>query len=73
MATKRLHLEKNTCYVNFIYSSFFPFMHLAQINPQHVEIVRDQFGVPHIFGKTDQYINADVAYGPAWAHAEDDF
>lgn len=32
-------------------------------------IVRDNFGVPHIFGKTD----ADVAYGVAFAHAEDDF
>ncbi|MEP3226099.1 MAG: acylase [Parasphingorhabdus sp.] len=32
-------------------------------------IVRDNFGVPHIFGKTD----ADVAYGVAYAHAEDDF
>ncbi len=32
-------------------------------------IVRDEFGVPHIFGKTD----ADVAYGIAYAHAEDDF
>ncbi|QJB70728.1 acylase [Parasphingorhabdus halotolerans] len=32
-------------------------------------IVRDEFGVPHIFGKTD----ADVAYGVAYAHAEDDF
>jgi acyl-homoserine-lactone acylase len=41
----------------------------AQINPKDVEIVRDNFGVPHIFGKTD----ADVAYGLAWAHAEDDF
>ncbi|MCW3837499.1 acylase [Sphingomonas canadensis] len=34
-----------------------------------VEIVRDRFGVPHIFGKTDP----DVAYGIAYAHAEDDF
>lgn len=33
------------------------------------EIVRDSFGVPHIFGKTD----ADVAYGIGYAHAEDDF
>ena len=32
-------------------------------------IVRDTFGVPHIFGTTD----ADVAYGIAYAHAEDDF
>ena len=36
---------------------------------KQVEIARDEFGVPHIFGKTD----ADVAYGLAWAHAEDDF
>lgn len=34
-----------------------------------VEIVRDSFGVPHIFGKTD----ADVAYGLAYANSEDDF
>lgn len=34
-----------------------------------VQIARDEFGVPHIFGQTD----ADVAYGLAWAHAEDDF
>ena len=32
-------------------------------------IARDDFGVPHIFGKTDP----DVAYGIAYAHAEDDF
>ena len=33
------------------------------------EIVRDSFGVPHIYGKTDP----DVAFGVALAHAEDDF
>jgi acyl-homoserine-lactone acylase len=32
-------------------------------------ILRDEWGVPHIFGQTD----ADVAYGLAYAHAEDDF
>lgn len=37
--------------------------------PSDVRIARDKFGVPHIFGKTD----ADVAYGVAYAHAEDDF
>lgn len=41
----------------------------AQVDPQDVEIVRDTFGVPHIYGKTD----AAAAYGLAWAHAEDDF
>ena len=32
-------------------------------------IARDDFGVPHIFGRTDP----DVAYGIGYAHAEDDF
>lgn len=39
------------------------------INPAKIDIVRDSFGVPHIFAKTD----AEVAYGLAWAAAEDDF
>ena len=39
------------------------------INPAAIDIVRDSFGVPHIFAKTD----AEVAYGLAWAEAEDDF
>jgi len=33
------------------------------------EILRDEFGVPHISGATD----ADTAFGVAIAHAEDDF
>jgi len=41
----------------------------SQINPKNIEIVRDKFGVPHIFAKTD----AEIAYGLAWANAEDDF
>lgn len=36
---------------------------------ENVQIVRDTFGVPHIYGKTD----ADAAYGLAWAHSEDAF
>lgn len=34
-----------------------------------VRILRDTWGVPHVFGKTD----ADAAFGLAYAHAEDDF
>ncbi|TAE53704.1 MAG: acylase, partial [Bacteroidetes bacterium] len=41
----------------------------AQVNPARIEIARDSFGVPHIFAPTD----AEVAYGLAWAHCEDDF
>ena len=41
----------------------------AQINSKNVTIVRDTFGVPHIYGKTD----ADAIYGLAYAHCEDAF
>ncbi len=39
------------------------------VHKRDVRIVRDSWGVPHIFGKTD----ADVSYGLAIAHAQDDF
>ena len=41
----------------------------AQIDPNNITIARDAWGVPHIFAPTDP----EVAYGLAWAHAEDDF
>ena len=34
-----------------------------------VEIIRDEFGVPHIYGKRD----VDTAFGLGFAHGEDDF
>lgn len=37
--------------------------------PDRIQITRDPWGVPHIFAPT----NAEVAYGLAWATAEDDF
>lgn len=46
------------------YEAFIP-----ESDKYDVEIIRDIFGVPHIFGKTD----ADVAYGLGWAATEDDF
>lgn len=55
--------------------SFFLFLGMsvqtlfAQINPDNIKIVRDKWGVPHIYAKTD----AEVSYGLAWANAEDDF
>ncbi len=39
------------------------------INPSQIEIIRDQWGVPHIYAPTDEA----ATYGLAWAHAEDDF
>ncbi len=35
----------------------------------NITIVRDEWGVPHIYGKTDP----DVAYGLAWTSSEDNF
>src|SRR5215831_11610442 len=36
---------------------------------QNVTIVRDNWGIPHVFGKTD----ADAVFGVIYAQAEDDF
>ena len=41
----------------------------GQVNTSNITIVRDKWGVPHIYGLTDK----EAAYGLAWAHAEDDF
>ena len=41
----------------------------SQINPDNIEIIRDNYGVPHIYAATDP----EVAYGFAWAQAEDHF
>jgi len=40
-----------------------------QSRANQVEIIRDDFGVPHIYGKTD----ADAVFGMLYAQAEDDF
>jgi penicillin amidase/acyl-homoserine-lactone acylase len=42
---------------------------LAAAEKYDTRIVRDEYGVPHIYGQRD----ADVAFGLAYAHAEDDF
>lgn len=42
---------------------------VTEAQQYHVRIKRDDFGVPHVFGKRD----ADVAFGLAFAHSEDDF
>lgn len=48
----------------FAQNTNFPDIHVDKIT-----IARDINGVPHIFAPTDP----EVAYGLAWAHAEDDF
>ncbi len=40
-----------------------------QQRAKNVEILRDEFGVPHIYGKTD----ADAVFGFLYAQCEDDF
>lgn len=50
-------------------AGFQPERFLARGEPYHVTIHRDNWGVPHIFGKTD----ADTAFGFAYAQAEDDW
>jgi len=42
---------------------------ISKARAYHVRVVRDNYGVPHIIGKRD----ADVAFGLAFAHSEDDF
>ena len=42
---------------------------LAAAAQYDARIIRDAFGVPHIYGARD----ADVAFGLAYAHAEDDW
>jgi acyl-homoserine-lactone acylase len=53
----------------FILTIFISAICQGQINPNNITIARDTFGIPHIFAPTD----AEVAYGLAWAHCEDDF
>tara|TARA_B100001287_G_scaffold241476_1_gene216421 strand:- start:272 stop:2353 length:2082 start_codon:yes stop_codon:yes gene_type:complete len=53
----------------FIFLLFLTYSSWSQVDPEGIDIVRDKWGVPHIYGRTDK----DVAYGLAWAHAEDDF
>ncbi|MEP7163968.1 MAG: penicillin acylase family protein [Ferruginibacter sp.] len=60
-------MKKITVFL-LLYSSV-NFVAAQEIDPASIDIVRDSFGVPHIFASTD----AAVAYGLAYAHAEDDF
>jgi acyl-homoserine-lactone acylase len=57
---------KITLFVSFYLFTFNSI--IAQVNPNNIEIVRGEYGTPHIFGNTDK----EVAFGLAWAHAEDD-
>lgn len=45
------------------------FSQSTTINPENIQIVRDKWGVPHIFAPTDE----EASYGLAWAQCEDRF
>ena len=46
-----------------------PELQRLEARAQNVEIIRDDFGVPHIYAKTD----ADAVFGLLYAQSEDDF
>jgi len=41
----------------------------TKINVSNIDIVRDEYGVPHIYSVTD----AEAVYGLGWAQCEDNF
>jgi acyl-homoserine-lactone acylase len=65
-----MHAFLSMKHILFYLTLAFTFSVQAQttFDPKKIDIVRDEFGVPHIFAKTD----AEVAYGLEWATAEDD-
>ncbi len=56
-----------------IYNILFIFISVSifsqKVDVKNIEIIRDSYGVPHIYSDTDK----ELAYGLAWAHSEDDF
>lgn len=44
-------------------------MDRLKVQAENIEIIRDDYGVPHIYGKTD----ADAVFGLLYAQCEDDF
>jgi acyl-homoserine-lactone acylase len=50
-------------------SLFIATLLFAQPDPENITIVRDKWGVPHIYAPKDE----GAAYGLAWASAEDNF
>lgn len=66
----KVSLQLQKIMMKYLLLLLFPNILLSQtVSPENVTIVRDSFGVPHIFAKTD----AEVGYGLAWANAEDAF
>lgn len=62
-------LFRKTMLFLFLVFSVCPLFAQQKIEPKSIDIVRDSFGMPHIFAAS----NAEVVYGLAWANAEDNF
>ncbi|MFT4969013.1 MAG: acyl-homoserine-lactone acylase [Chitinophagales bacterium] len=62
---------KKHLFIALLVSSFLSLQaqEFPPIDPLNINIARDEWGVPHIFGNTD----AEAAYGLAWCNAEDAF
>ncbi len=48
---------------------FLPILAQQTIDTNNIDIVRDEYGVPHVFTET----NVEAVYGLAWAQCEDNF
>ncbi|TDL99748.1 MAG: hypothetical protein C4K58_00385 [Flavobacteriaceae bacterium] len=71
---KNIDLQKNkpTMKKKFILAAIVFCSHFAfgqKIDPKKIEIVRDNYGVPHVYADT----NLEAAYGLAWVTCEDSF
>ena len=62
---RREHFVRHTCHHTDVDSRVAAWEKQAQ----NVTIIRDTWGIPHVYGKTD----ADVVFGVMYAQAEDDF
>lgn len=66
---------KKLFFILFLFTTTYPSFsqNLEQVrwktHAKNTKIIRDEFGVPHIYGKTD----ADAVFGLLYAHCEDDF
>lgn len=66
---KNTKLSKVLLLLTFLNSLLISINAQTTIDPNKITIARDAWGTAHIFAKTD----AEVAYGLAWANAEDAF
>ncbi|MAB65456.1 MAG: acylase [Bacteroidetes bacterium] len=53
----------------FVFGACDPELNRLKQQADNITIIRDDFGVPHVYGKTD----ADAVFGLMYAQAEDDF